>query len=153
MRTWQRIARLIRPAIGLPALAALALAGAVVLALGCNPEQQRLDEAGPAAGSHVADVPVPAGFRFNAKESYDRSTGGFRLVSHLYEGGAKVRDVTEFYRRAMPAAGWETVQESFEYGKQRMVFRKGEETAYVSVWDDWGTKVLIQIFPTGRTPA
>ena len=153
MRTFQRIARLIRPVIGLPVLAALALVGLVVLALGCGGEGER----GPAASAAalapgVAGVPVPANFKFDAQESKDRKVGDLRFVQHLYKGGAPVRQVAEFYRRQMPAAEWTPVEESFSSGRQRFQFEKGAESCHLSIWDDWGTKLLIQVFPRGGRP-
>ena len=153
MRTFQRIARLIRPAIGLPVLAALALVGLVVLALGCGGEGERGPAApAPALAPRVADVPVPANFKFDGQESKDRKAGELRFVQHLYKGGAPVRQVAEFYRRQMPSAGWTPVEESFSSGRQRFQFEKGAESCHLSVWDDWGTKLLIQVFPRGGRP-
>ncbi len=153
MRTFQRIARLIQPAIGLPVLAALALAGLVVLALGCSGEGERGAAASaPALAPRVADVPVPAGFKFNEQESLDRLANGLRFIRHLYEDGAKVRQVAEFYRRVMAPAGWTLVEESFVSGMQRFHFEKGRESCHISIWDDWGTKLLIQVFPAGGKP-
>jgi len=153
MRTFQRIARLIRPWLGLPVLAGLALAGLVVLALGCGGEGERGAAASaPALAPRVADVPVPAEFKFNEEDSLDRQAGDLRFIRHLYSGSASVRRVAEFYRRTMPAAGWKQIEESFAGGRQRFQFEKGRESCYISIWDDWGTKLLIQIFPTGGKP-
>ena len=153
MRTFQRIARLIRPAIGLPVLAALALVGLVVLALGCGGEGERGAAApAPALVPPGADLPVPANFKFDDQESKDRKAGELRFVQHLYKGGAPVRQVAEFYRRQMPAAGWTLVEESFSSGRQRFQFEKGRDSCHISIWDDWGTKLLIQVFPAGGKP-
>jgi len=153
MRTFQRIARLIRPAIGLPVLAALALVGLMVLVLGCGGENERGAAASaPALAPRVADVPVPANFKFDDQESKDRKAGELRFIRHLYKGGAPVRQVAEFYRRQMPAAGWTLVEESFSSGRQRFQFSKGADSCHISIWDDWGTKLLIQVFPRGGRP-
>ncbi|MGB2967745.1 MAG: hypothetical protein WBD18_01000, partial [Phycisphaerae bacterium] len=100
----------------------------------------------------VADLPVPAGFKFNEQDSLDRLASGLRFIRHLYEGSAKVRQVAEFYRRQMPTAGWTLVEESFSSGRQRFQFEKGRESCHISIWDDWGTKLLIQVFPAGGKP-
>ena len=149
MRTFQRISRLIRPAIGLPVLAALAIVGLLVMALGCGEKREAAATTAPAVNPRLRDVPVPAGFKFKTGQSSDRAVGGFRLVRHLYEGGATVRQVSEFYRRNMPVLGWRMIEENFVSGRRRLLYDKGNDTCHISVWDDWGTKVLIQVLPQG----
>jgi len=153
MRTFQRIARLIRPSIGLPLLSGLALVGLLILGLGCGQEREPPASATPSMTPRLQDVPVPAGFQFNAGKSGDRLSGGFRVVEHLYEGGATVRRVAEFYRQLMPVHGWTKREESFAGGTQRFAFEKGHDTCYISIYDDWGTKLLIHVYPRGpRSP-
>jgi hypothetical protein len=153
MRTYQRIARLVCPAVGLPALAALAIVGMLVLALGCGPDREPAASTTPSVNPRLPDVPVPAGFKFRPDDSMDRMVGGFRYIRHMYEGGAKVRQVSDFYRRGMPQLGWAKVEENFSSGRQRLIFEKGNDTCHLSVWDDWGTKVMIQVMPKGARPA
>jgi len=152
MRTFQRISRLIRPAIGLPVLAALAILGLMVLALGCGEKREVAATSAPAVNPRLQDVPVPAGFKFKADLSRDRAVAGFRFVEHLYEGNAPIRHVSDFYRSYMPRMGWTPVEERFVAGKQRLRYEKGNDTCHVSVYDDWGTKVLIQVLPRGARP-
>ena len=153
MRTFQRISRLIRPAIGLPVLAALAILGLMVMAMGCGEKREVAATTAPAVNPRLKDVPVPAGFKFKTDQSSDRAVGGFRFVRHLYEGGATVRQVSEFYRRNMPVLGWRSLEASLVSGRQRLLFDKGNDTCHISVWDDWGTKVLIQVLPRSTRPA
>ena len=149
MRIFQRIARLIRPAIGLPVLAGLAILGVLVLALGCGEKRETAATAAPSINPRLPDVPVPAGFKFKSDQSRDRTVGQFRFVEHHYEGNVSVRQVSDFYRRNMPVLGWTTLEENFVSGRQRLLFEKGNDTCHISVWDDWGTKVLIQVLPRG----
>jgi len=149
MRTFQRISRLIRPAIGLPVLAALALVGLMVMALGCGEKREVAATTAPAVNPRLQDVPVPAGFKFKTDRSRDRAVGGFRFVEHFYEGNASVRQVSDFYRRHMPLLGWRMLEENFVSGRRRLLYDKGNDTCHISVWDDWGTKVLIQVLPRG----
>ena len=153
MRTFQRMARFIRPAVGWPVLSALALLGLLVLALGCGPEKEQPASPAPSVSPRLPDVPVPAGFKFKAEESSDRLAGRFRFVRHLYEGNATVRQVSEFYRRGMLTLGWTLKEENLGSSRQRFMFEKGSDACHISIWDDWGLKVLIQIFPRGATPA
>jgi hypothetical protein len=88
--------------------------------------------------------------RFDAKASSEQRAGGVRFVEHLYRGPVPVRQVEAFYRREMPLAGWRTRQETFSEGRRRLVFDKDNETCYVSIWDEWGTRLLVQVFPKGQ---
>jgi hypothetical protein len=151
MRTFQRASRLIRPAIGLPVLMALGLAAVFVLALGCT--QPDRTDIGRDKLAPLPDVPVPAGFKFNMGQSSERKLGTWRYITHLYEGSASVRETAEFYRTNMPRSGWTLVDESLQRGCQRYTFDKGNESCYISVYDEWGTKVLIYILPKGSRPA
>jgi len=154
MRTFQRIARLIRPAIGLPVLSALAILGLMILALGCGEKRETAATAAPSVNPRLPDVPVPAGFTFRADDSNARIVGQFRFVRHVYEGGTNVRQVADFYRRSMPTLGWKMVEENLVSGRQRLLFEKENDTCHISVWDDWGTKLMIHVLPRGsRAPA
>jgi hypothetical protein len=153
MRTFQRIARLIRPAVGLPVLVGLAFLGLMVMALGCNEERGRAATAAPAVNPRLPDVPVPADFVFDADRSKERRARGFRFVEHHYKGDATVRQVTNFYREIMPRVGWKMIEENFIAGRQRMLFEKGNDSCHVSIWEDWGTRLLIQVMPSGGRPS
>jgi hypothetical protein len=162
MRTYQRISRHIRPAIALPVLAVLALGGFLLLGLGCN-ENTRNDQAmaAPAINPRLPDVPVPFGLKFDTDRSSDRMVNGVRQAEHLYTGDASMRLVAEFYRHQMPAFGWTQREENLSGGRQRFTFEKGNENCYISIWDDWGTKLLIKVMakgakasePAPKTPA
>ena len=153
MRTFQRVSHFIRPQVGLPVLAGLALAGMLVLALGCGGGDKGSASTAPAMRTRLPDIPVPAGFEFKANDSSDRLVSGMRVVRHLYGGSAPVAKVAEFYRREMVPLGWKVAEENLNAGTQRFRFDKGNETCYISIYDDWGTKVLINVFPSGYTPA
>ena len=103
--------------------------------------------------TRLSDIPVPAGFEFKANDSSDRLVSGMRVVRHLYGGPASVSQVAEFYRREMATVGWKIAEENFNAGTQRFRFDKGNETCYISIYDDWGTKLLINVFPSGYSPA
>jgi hypothetical protein len=153
MRTFQRISRLIRPAVAMPVLAALALAGLMVLSLGCGGETERPAASAPSINPRLPDVPVPAGFKFKGDQSSDRVVGGFRAVEHVYEGDSPLRQIAEFYRRQMPTHGWTQKEETFSGGRQRFMFTKGGDTCNISIWDDWGTKVMIKVLTLGTKSA
>jgi hypothetical protein len=148
MRTFQRVARLIRPAIALPVLAALGLAGLMVLSQGCGPQKTfPMDTTFVNPG--LPDVPVPTGTKFSTNDSYQRLTEGHRSVRHFYEVDWPLRDVSAFYRKHMPEFGWTMKEDTLSSGTQRFMFSKASDVCYISIWDNWGIKLLIQIMPMG----
>jgi hypothetical protein len=154
MRTFQRISRLIRPSIALPVLAVLALLGLMVGVGGCEGPHIRMDSVN--VNPALQDVPVPAGtdtVKFKADHSYSHVSAGFRDMRHVYETDYKTDEVTSFYRKQMPAFGWTLDEENLVNGIQRFMYVKANETCYVSIYDDWGTKIMIQVLPKGGQPA
>jgi len=152
MRTFQRVARLIRPAIALPILAGLGLVGLLILSQGCgNPKTLPLNEV--YVNPSVPDLPIPTGTKFSTNGSYQYLTGGVRNVRHYYETEWSIREIAAFYRAHMPEYGWAMKEDNLSSGTQRFVFSKGGETCYVSIWDSWGVKLLLQVLPTGVRPS
>jgi hypothetical protein len=153
MRTFQRVSRLVRPAIALPVLAGLALAGFLAMGLGCIGGSGRGEVMpSPVVNLRLTDVPVPAGFKFDAEKSFDRQVaGGARSAEHRYEGDTSTQMVSQFYRYNMPLAnfGWTQKEETLSNGVRRFTFDRGTEVCYVSIWDNWGTKLLIQVMQKG----
>jgi hypothetical protein len=138
------------PAVGTAALVALATAA------GCDWFNRRSEPpTAPPPVSRIPDVPVPVGFKFDAGQSNDRIGGDVRVVVHTYKGGLgsmNVAETCEWYRQSMPGNGWQKMEESFSDKCHRFLFVKGNENCWISIWDDWGTKILIQIFPKGAKP-
>jgi hypothetical protein len=147
MRTFQRVSRLIRPAVGLPVLAGLALVGLLVMSLGCG-----INNHPTTLPPKFADIPIAPGFEIVPGRSTDTQIGPSRRISHVYKGDAKVPEVSEYYRRRMPDQGWTLVRESFVGGRQRFMFNKGNESCHVLIYDDWGTKVQVEVWPAGGKP-
>jgi hypothetical protein len=151
MRTFQRLGRWIRPSVALPLLAALGLVGFVMLAHGCGPDRNA-PMPPPAINPRLPDVPVPFGFKFDVERSYDRLVGSTRVAEHLYTGDATIQQVAAFYRLHMNTYGWTVKEENLSGGRQRFTFEKGADNCYISIWDDWGTKVLIKVMAKGTKP-
>jgi hypothetical protein len=154
MRTFQRVSRLIHPWLALPMLAGLALGVLLAIGLGCiNFNKEPPATAAPAINPQLPDVPVPWGFKFSNDKSRESVQGTVRRVEHYYEGDSPMGQVSAFYRRLMPTFGWSPIEENLSGGVQRFTFEKGNDFCYVSVWDSWGTKLLIQVMPKGVKPA
>jgi hypothetical protein len=60
-----------------------------------------------------------------------------------------LRDVSAFYRKHMPEFGWTMKEDNLSSGTQRFMFSKASDVCYISIWDNWGIKLLIQIMPMG----
>jgi hypothetical protein len=137
-----------RPAIVLPVLAVLGLAGLMALSQGCGPQKTfPMDTTFVNPG--VPDVPVPTGTKFITNDSYQRLTEGYRSVRHFYEVDWPLRDVAAFYRKHMPEFGWTLKEDNLINGTQRFMFLKGSDICHISIWDSWGVKLLIQVMPMG----
>ena len=149
MRTFQRVSRILRPAIGLPVLAGLALVGLLVMSQGCDGDKR----GGETIPPKFTDIPIPAGFEIVPGKSNDTVMGGNRRISHMYKGDAEAPLVAEYYRRHMPELGWTLVRENLVSGRQRFMFNKGNESCHVMVYDDWGTKIQIEVWPAGGRAA
>ncbi len=105
--------------------------------------------------SMVPDVPVPEKFVFQPDKSNDQTVGGVRVVVHLYRsqiGSMKLEELADFYRTTMPAQGWSFVEEEFAGGKHRLMFKKGTENCFISIWKSWYKHIMIQIYPVGGEP-
>jgi len=114
--------------------------------VGCDGNQGAV--LSPAAVMRVSDIPVPKGFSFVQKESWNTSTRSARRVKHLYQGRADAGLVAEFYRTHLPSYGWGVSDDTFDRGTYRFTCSKKGENCVVSIWKSvWHTKVMIQIFP------
>jgi hypothetical protein len=103
----------------------------------------------PAAVLRISDMPVPDGFSFKSKESWDSSNRKVRRVGHVYTGGDAKEKVAEFYRTQLPSYGWTLDNDTFDRGTFRFDCSKNNERCRISIWRVlWTTKVMIQIFPT-----
>jgi len=81
----------------------------------------------------IADLPVPAGFKFVDDLSRDYQTGRFRFVDHTYRGSATKFQTERFYSRYMPENGWELRGKQLVRGLILMRYAKGSEFCEVRI--------------------
>lgn len=86
----------------------------------------------PQAVLKFGDVPVPAGFKFLAADSYAFESSGVRTGVLRYQGVANPEEVINFYREQMPMYNWRLLN-VIEYGERLINFDRENETCIVSL--------------------
>ncbi|RMH54407.1 MAG: hypothetical protein D6679_13740 [Candidatus Hydrogenedentota bacterium] len=118
----------------------------LILAAGCTlPEKQAdegsglaveeegvVEELQPAAALRIPDLPVPAGFTYDAAKSMILEYGDVLAGTVYFQGPAEVGAVIEFFRKEMPNYDWQLVS-MIEREKVRMVFDKPGKIAQVTI--------------------
>ncbi|MDD2680131.1 MAG: hypothetical protein PHO03_04990 [Candidatus Omnitrophica bacterium] len=78
------------------------------------------------------DLPVPAGFKIQAKDSYSFESSGIRVGLLRYQGKASLDQVVNFYKEQMPMYSW-TLLNLTEYGDCIMNFEREAESCIVYI--------------------
>ncbi len=86
----------------------------------------------PQAILKFADVPVPAGFKMLASDSYSFESAGVRVGILKYRGKANVEQVENFYKEQMPMYNWNFLN-VVEYGECMMNFDRDAETCIITL--------------------
>jgi len=79
------------------------------------------------------DVPVPANFMHDQKNSSAYVSATVRTTSIKYVGSARTDELIEFYRRQMPAFGWMEASALGVENKQTIVFQKNREKCEILI--------------------
>lgn len=79
-----------------------------------------------------SDMPVPAGFRLLARDSYSFESAGMRVGLLKYQGKATLDQVVNFYKEQMPMYNW-TLLNITEYGDCIMNFDREMETCIINI--------------------
>ncbi len=86
----------------------------------------------PAPIMRFSDIPVPAGFRLIAKDSYSFEATGVRVGVLRYQGKADPDLVVNFYKEQMAMCKWNLLN-IIEYGQRVLNFERETETCIVNV--------------------
>ncbi|MBM3246662.1 MAG: hypothetical protein FJZ13_04990 [Candidatus Omnitrophica bacterium] len=119
----------------------------IVLFLGCAGLSRRERPAGspallePQASFKFADIPVPAGFKFLAQDSYSFESSGVRVGVLKYQGKAKPEQVIVFYKEQMPMYNWGLLN-IIEYGNRMLNFDRDSETCIINLLPKGNSIVL-----------
>lgn len=77
-----------------------------------------------------SDLPVPAGFKLLAQDSYSFESSGVRVAVLKYRGKAKAEQVISFYKEQMPMYNWNLLN-IVEYGERMLNFDNDSETCVI----------------------
>jgi hypothetical protein len=105
----------------------------------------------PSSLQRFSDVPVPAGFKLLAKDSYSFESSGVRVGVLRYRGKAGPDQVVNFYREQMPMYNWNLLN-VVEYGEQQMNFDRETETCVITLKPS-GKAVTIVVSLGPKSPA
>ena len=85
------------------------------------------------AHPYVHDVPLPAGFKLDERQSEDRVAEGHRAVKHVYQGRGSLQAVKGFYQHNMPLVSWVPVKHSLNKGVYLLEYQKGNERCEIRI--------------------
>ncbi|MBI4707775.1 MAG: hypothetical protein HY761_07620 [Candidatus Omnitrophica bacterium] len=116
---------------------ALILAGcSVIFISGCSGLNNNASGPGknaflePQAIVKFSDIPIPAGFNLDYKDSYSFESSGIRVGVLRYTGKASTDQVINFYKEQMPMYNWRLLN-VVEFGDSLLNFDRDTETCIV----------------------
>lgn len=92
----------------------------------------------PHARPPVADLPIPDGFALLDEQSHAFESPGVRFINHTYRGRASKVQLERFYRKHLPARGWEFRNAQMTRGTHTLRFEQDDEVLDVLIADDVG---------------
>jgi hypothetical protein len=121
-------------------LAAAVVSGCAVGPRNMTPTSSLLE---PQVAQKFSDVPVPAGFKMVAKESFSFENAGVRVAVLKYQGTAFPDQVITFYKDQMPMYNWNLLN-VIEYGEHLLNFDRDNESCIITFTAD-GRNILLRI--------
>ncbi len=104
----------------------------------------------PQPGAKIKDVPVPAGMKLLAKQSYDFENGSTRIALLKYSGKSNANDIVSFYKEQMAMNGW-TLVNLIEYDQRLMNFEKDGENCIINIQPKWySVLVTVAVGPKNK---
>ena len=86
----------------------------------------------PQATLKYNDIPVPAGFKLVAQDSYSFESAGVRVGLLKYKGKARPEQVVNFYKEQMPMYNWSLLN-VIEYGQCILNFEREQESCIINM--------------------
>jgi len=112
--------------------------GLIFLLTGCTEIMKKDKTTGassslePQSTAKFSDIPVPAGFKLLAQDSYSFESGGVRVAVLRYKGKGNPEQIESFYKDQMPMYNWNFLN-VVEYGERLMNFDREAETCIISL--------------------
>ena len=107
----------------------------------------------PSEPPDFEDVPVPSGFRKDAKESLIFETPAFRVGVLVYEGKGETASLVEFYKTNLATQGWKLLA-NFQGPNAVMVFGKEKKSCLITISQGtWGSRVEVKVGALVGPPA
>lgn len=106
------------------------------------------------AQTQFSDIPVPVGFELQQRnvESFGTQVGSFRIGHLIYHGEVAPAEAAGYLATRLPEHGWkEASREDSPTGTIRMTFRKGPQTAELSIAREEGESGYRQQSKTNST--
>jgi hypothetical protein len=118
--------------IALLSFAAIAFSGCAMLSKKEGPPTRAPSLLEPSLTLKFSDVPVPAGFKFLAQDSYSFESAGVRVGVLKYKGRANPDLVVNFYKEQMPMYNWNLLN-IVEYGESLLNFERENESCIIGL--------------------
>lgn len=103
-----------------------------------------------------SDVPLPVGIRENAERSYVFESATIQIGRLVYTSRASINELTQFFLRECPTAGWELVSLRQAAGANEMLFTKPGKRLDILVSNRGfgrGRELVINLTPDGGSGA
>jgi len=126
------------------AIAVLAGSGTLALVLslaGCDSSGSMVTTAGgpapepPAPMQHplLENFPIPAGFELVPERSVAKKAGTLRIAQCEFAGYVQATEVTRFYQKYLPTAGFRLLEQRFLDNEHQLRFESSSETCNIRV--------------------
>jgi len=104
----------------------------------------------PQAVLKFNDIPVPAGFKADLKDSYSFESNGLRVGLLKYTGSASPDQVVNFYKEQMLMYNWNLLN-IVEYGQRLLNFDRETETCVITLMPRGsGSEITIALGPKSQ---
>ena len=101
-----------------------------------------------------SDVPLPIGLKENLERSYVYESAAFQIGRIVYSSRASINELTHFFLRECPTAGWELTSLRQAAGRTEMLFVKSGKRLEITVGDRGfgrGRELVINLTPDDAT--
>lgn len=128
-----------------------------IFVAGCTTTGSRIDSAGEAPkmldvamALKFEDIPIPAGFHSETRESFTFENDVLRVGILKYAGKAQANQVVDFYKDQMPLYNWRFLN-MLEYGRRILNFDRDDQSCIIVIEPVKSTcHITITVAPKAR---